>query len=99
MDTNCTFALEVVGDPNHWIRKSGEPAIGVEDVARNVEVRRFDDDTAILGANVEARADLVGDTAPIQCADLCLSFGVKGRSAALDGRENITAYAALEKRV
>src|SRR5271170_927400 len=91
--------LEVVSDPDHRVRKSREPAIGVEDVAGNVEVRRLNDDTAILGADVEAGADFISDTGPIQCADFGLSLGIQDGSTALDRRENISTYTALNKGI
>src|SRR5271170_3643678 len=91
--------LKVVSDSDHRVGERWEPAIGIENVAGNVEVRRLNDDTAILGSDVEAGADFISDTAPIQCADFGLSLGIQDRGAGLDGREDITTYTALEERV
>src|SRR5450755_548415 len=90
--------LEVVSDPNHRVRDVIKPVDRKGTDAG--QIGRFDQNPAILSANIEAGADLVSDSATVIRSDAGLALAAEAGGAPVEDRpEEVTAAAALEKGI
>ena len=87
----------MIGDADHGIRDV-VVALGIE--VGVSEVRSLHDDAAILCSNVEAWAELIGDTTAVQGTDVRGALGSEARGVGViqAGKEEAT-HACLEKGI
>src|SRR6202012_1502865 len=99
---SCSRAIsEVVGDADYRV-VDVVVDVGAQFVAREVEGWRLDDEAAIFGANVEAGADLVGDTSAIQATDVGVLADAGQQlvgSGVVNGREDQARDAGFDEGI
>src|SRR5580700_5131439 len=91
---------EVIRDADDRIVDVVVP-VGARVVMREVERGGLDDDAAIFSPDIEAGAELVGDTAAVQAADVGVlaQASLKVRLRVVDGRKDVTADAGFEEGI